>query len=333
MPYTNAQATPRSDIFALMMQANSDFNKMFIGDKIFPVKTENVKRGIYMRANLADAQLLNADAKPRESGAAYQRVNREYDTDQYDAQEYGLEAVIDDSYEEEVERFMNLEATEAMLLERSLRISYELRVAQQFTSTNFSNLGNAAFAINPAATYVKANQTGTSGLCDPAGDVDTAKLALAKNGYIANAVIMSANLFYFVRRCQLLQNQVYGVVPRQAGQRALPAEEDVARAFGVDNLFVAKAPYNTNQQGQTYAGSFIWPDTYIIVCVVQGGEYQAGGIGRTIQWSKDTTGLFTPETYRSDERRSNILRVRQHTAEKIIDPLAAVGITTSYTGS
>jgi hypothetical protein len=61
-----------------------------------------------------------------------------------------------------------------------------------------------------------------------------------------------------------------------------------------------------------------------------GGEYQAGGIGRTIQWSKDTTGLFTPETYRSDERRSNILRVRQHVAEKITDETAAELITTSF---
>jgi len=34
MPYTNAQATPRSDIAALVMQANADFNKMFIGDLI-----------------------------------------------------------------------------------------------------------------------------------------------------------------------------------------------------------------------------------------------------------------------------------------------------------
>lgn len=328
MPYTNAQATPRSDIFALMMQANTDFNKLFIGDLVFPVKTENVKRGIYMRANLANAQLLNADARARESGAAYQRVNREYDTDQYDCQEYGLEAVVDDSYEEEVDRFMNLEATEAMLLERSLRISYELRISQAFTLTNFTTA-----AVTPAASYVNANQTGTTGLCDPCGDVDKAKLALAKNGYIANSVIMSANLFYFIRRCQLLQNQVYGVVPRSAGQRALPAEEDVARAFGVDNLFIGKAPYNSNQQGQAYSGSFIWTDTYIWVGVIQGGEYQAGGAGRTIQWSKDTTGLFTPETYRSDERRSNILRVRQHTAEKVIDGLAFVAITTSYTGS
>src|ERR1700749_181213 len=175
MPYTNAQATPRSDIFALMMQANTDFNKMFIGEQAFPVKTENVKRGIYMRANLANAQLLNADAQPRESGAAYQRVNREYDVDQYDCQEYGLEAVIDDSYEEEVDRFMNLEATEAMLLERSLRISYELRVAALFNSTTTFN----TTVVTPAASYIKANQTGSTGLCDPCGDVDTAKLTLA----------------------------------------------------------------------------------------------------------------------------------------------------------
>lgn len=324
MPYTNAQATPRSDIFALMMQANTDFNKMFIGEQVFPVKTEDVKRGIYMRANLANAQLLNADAVPRESGASYQRVNREFDTDQFDCQEYGLEAVIDDSYEEEVTRFMNLEATEAMLLERSLRISYELRISNAFNTTNFTTA-----AITPVASYLKTNYA----TCDPVSDVDTAKLALAKNGYIANSVIMSANLFYFVRRCALLQNQVYGVVPRVAGQRALPAEEDVARAFGVDNLFIGKAPYNGNQQGQAYSGIFIWGDVYIWVGVIQGGEYQAGGAGRTIQWSNDTTGLFTPETYRSDERRSNILRVRQHTAEKVIDQLAFVPITTSYTGS
>jgi hypothetical protein len=63
---------------------------------------------------------------------------------------------------------------------------------------------------------------------------------------------------------------------------------------------------------------------------VQGGEYQAGGCGRTIQWDRDTTGLFTPETYRDDSRRSNILRVRQHTAEKVIDETAGILITTSF---
>jgi len=86
MPYTNAQATPRSDIYALVMQANADFNKMFIGDQVLPVKGEDVKRGIYMKAKLANGELMNGDAKPRAAGAAYDRINRVYDVDQYDTE-------------------------------------------------------------------------------------------------------------------------------------------------------------------------------------------------------------------------------------------------------
>lgn len=320
MPYTNAQATPRSDIYALVMQANADFNKMFIGDSVLPVKGEDVKRGIYMKAKLANGELMNGDAVARTNGDAYQRVNRKYDTDTFDAIEYGLESVIDDSYESEVERFMNLEATEAMLLERSLRISYERRVAAAvFNASTFT-------ATAAAVAYTEANLA-TINL--PA-DVAAAKLRLLKKGIVPNAIIMSANVFNRIQRSTLMQNQIFGVVPKAAGQFTLPGEDDVARALGVDKLYVAKAAYNSNAKGQIFSGSFIWADTYVSVCQIMGGEYQAGGIGRTIQWSKDTTGLFTPETYRSDERRSNILRVRQHVAEKITDETAAELITTSF---
>jgi hypothetical protein len=320
MPYTNSQATPRSDIYALAMQANADFNKLFIADQILPVKGEDVKRGIYMRAKLANAELLNGDAVPRATGDAYQRVNRKYDTDTFDALEYGLESVIDDAYESEVERFMNLEATEASLLMRSLQISYEVRVAAAVLNASTFTATAAAVA------YTEANLA-TINL--PA-DVAAAKLRLLKKGIVPNAVIMSANVFYRIQRSTLMQNQIFGVVPKSAGQFTLPGEDDVARALGVDKLFVAKAAYNGNNKGQTYSGAFIWSDAYISVAQVMGGEYQAGGIGRTIQWTKDTTGLFTPETYRSDERRSNVLRVRQHVAEKIIDETAAELITTSF---
>ncbi len=320
MAYTNSQATPRSDIYALAMQSNADFNKLFIGDQVFPVKGEDVKRGIYMRAKLANAELLNGDAAPRANGDAYQRVNRKYDTDTFDALEYGLEGVIDDAYESEVERFMNVEATEAALLERSLRISYEVRIA--------ATLFNASTFTATAATvaYTAANIA----TIDAVNDVDLARARMLKNGLIPNAVVMSYNVYQRIRRSALLQNQIYGVVPRGAGQKMLPGEQDVAEALGVEKLLVGKAPKNANTKGQAYNGSFIWGDTYFAVCVIEGGEYTAGGVGRTIQWTKDTTGLFTPETYRSDERRSNILRVRQHTAEKVIDETAAELITTSY---
>jgi hypothetical protein len=142
---------------------------------------------------------------------------------------------------------------------------------------------------------------------------------------------MSQNVFNRVRRSTLMQNQIYGVVPRTAGQRALPNEQDVAQALGVETLYIGKAPKNTAGKGLAFNGDFIWASTHIWVGQVSGGEYTAGGVGRTIQWSKDTTGLFTPETYRSDERRSNIMRVRQTVVEKIIDSTAGTLIATSYT--
>ena len=319
MPYTNGQATPRSDIHALVQQANADFNKLFIGDQIFPVKSEDVKRGIYMKANLANAELLNGDAVARANGDGYQRVNRKYDTDQYDAVEYGLESVIDDAYEAEVERFMNIEATEAMLLERSLRISYEARIAALLFGSTFTS-------TNSATAYTDANLA----TFDATSDIDLAKARLLKKGIIANAVIMGYDVFQRLRRSTKVQNQIYGVVPRSAGQNMLPSEDDFAKALGVDKLLVGKAPHNASNKGQAYSGSFIWGISKIAVACIAGGEYGAGGVGRTIQWSKDTTGLFTPETYRSDERRSNILRVRQHVAEKVIDETACELITTQY---
>ena len=322
MAYTNSQATPRSDIAALMQQANADLDKTLIADKIFPVYGSEVKRGIYMRALLANAELLNADAKPRESGASYNRINRKYDIDTFDCVEYGLEAPIDDSYEAEVERFMNLEATEAALLERSLRLSYEVRVAALFVTGNFP-------ATAAGVSYTETNLA----TINFAADVAAAQQRGLKNGQIFNSLVMSKPVFDTLRRSPLLQNQIYGVVPRAAGQNAMPGEEDIAHALGFENLFVAKGAKNSNAKGQTYSGSFIWPNTYVAVCSIKGGEFTAGGVGRTIQWTKDTTGLFTPETYRDDKIRSNVLRVRQNVTEKIIDATACEMITTSWSAS
>ena len=72
------------------------------------------------------------------------------------------------------------------------------------------------------------------------------------------------------------------------------------------------------------------PDTKIIVANLQGGEFTAGGVGRTLVWADDAPGGFISETFRDDARRSNVLRVRMNTAEVVIDANAAVRITTNY---
>ena len=55
----------------------------------------------------------------------------------------------------------------------------------------------------------------------------------------------------------------------------------------------------------------------------------AGGAGFTLYWNQDG-GLYTSETYRNEGRRSNMVRVRQNTAEKVVDATAGTLITTQY---
>lgn len=318
MAYTNSQATPRSDISAMVNQA-AQIDSLFIGQKVAPIYNSEVKRGAYMRARLALGELLNVDGSIRTPGGNYNRTNRSFETDTFDCLEYGLEELVDDSYSSEVSRFFDLETSLAQIIRRSLQLSHESRVASLIQD-------NATFGSTAAAVaYTEAN---LATINTPA-DVAAAKLRLLGKGCLPNAIVMSANVFERMRRSTLLQNQVFGVVPKSAGQSLLPGEQDVARALGVESLLVGRAPKNANKKGQAYSASFIWSDSYIAVLNIAGGEFTAGGAARTIVWTKDSEFL-TAETYRDDFRRSDILRVRHAVTEKVIDETSIDLIATSF---
>jgi hypothetical protein len=137
---------------------------------------------------------------------------------------------------------------------------------------------------------------------------------------------MSATLFERVRRSTKVQNQMFGVVATNSTR--LLSEQEVAQAVGVEKVLVGRAPKNTAKKGQTYSGGFVWGDTYMALAYTSGGEFAAGGFGRTILWGADSPVPFVAETYRDEARRSNVLRVRQHASEKVIDGSSIIRITT-----
>ena len=98
----------------------------------------------------------------------------------------------------------------------------------------------------------------------------------------------------------------------------------------MDKVYIGRAAINSANKNKPYSGSFIVPDTKIVVANISSGQFTAGGIGRTLVWSEDAPGGFVSESYRDEARRSNVLRVRMNTAEKVIDANAAVRITTTY---
>jgi hypothetical protein len=310
--------TIRADIAQAVFEGLSNKNNLFIGSEVMPVFSSDVRSGAYLKLNLGDSEALNDDALKIAAGAGYPRTSRRFTSDSFDAIEYGLEEVLPDSNRRDLDRFFDTEVNIAAMLLRQIQVSHEARVA----SAAFA--ANGLTAISASAAYTDANITSF----DVPGDVAQAKLELAKYGVLANTLIMSMPVFERIRRSAKVQNQFFGIVP--SDQSRLLSEGEVAAAVGVDRVLVGRAPKNTAKKGQVYSGGFIWSNTYMALANTVGGDFSGGGFGRTIVWAADSPVPFVSETYRDEARRADVLRVRQNSAEKVIDGSSIIRITTGY---
>lgn len=319
MSFISGGTTIRADISQALVEGPSDVG--LIGAEVLPLLNVPAKSGIYLKATLAGADLRNADALKRDIASEYASIARSYTSATYTTQEYGLTEYLDDSFKADLNRFFSIEASSAKFLLRQLKLSHEKRVSDLLwaSTTPFTTADQTR-----AVAYTEGNLA----TINAPADVAAAKLALAKLGYEANSCLMSANVFERIRRSTLLQNMFFGVIS-DVGPRLLD-EKQVAAGLGVERILVGRAARNTSNKNIAYSGSFIVPDAQIIVANIQGGEFTAGGVGRTLVWADDAPGGFISETYRDDARRSNVLRVRMNTAEVVIDANAGVRITTNY---
>lgn len=320
MSYIAGGSTIRADINQALIEApQADVG--LIGAELLPLQNVDAKSGTYLKVQLGGAELLSNNATARDAGSAYSRGIRSFSSANYSTDEYGLEELLDDSSVKDLSRFFSYEAETAKFLLRQLKLSHEARVNTLLFagSTPFTTADQS-----PAASYTQ----GTITDLDVARDVAAAKLALAKLGYEANCVAMNADVFALIRRSPKLQNQFFGVIS-DTGARLL-SEAEIAAALGVQKLLVGSAAINTAGKNKSYSGSFAISSAKVIVGQVAGGEFTAGGIGRTLVWSGDSAGGFVSESYRDEARRSQVLRVRMNTDEVVIDPNAAVRITTNF---
>jgi hypothetical protein len=320
MAFINGGATIRADINQALIEApQADVG--LIGAQLLPIQNVDAKAGTYLKVQLAAGELLSNNVLNRESGSSYSRGIRSFSQANYVTSEFGLEELVPDDASADLNRFFSYESETAKFLLRQLKLSHEKRVNDVVwaSSTPFTIADQS-----PAVNYTQA----LVATCDIARDVATAKLALAQYGYEANCVAMSANVFELIRRSTLLQNQFFGVISN-TGARLL-SESEIAAALGVQNLLVGRAAINTAGKNKSYSGSFVVSSAKIVVGQISGGEFTAGGMGRTLVWTGDAAGGFVSESYRDEARRSQVLRVRMNTDEVIIDPNAAVRITTNF---
>lgn len=314
--YLNSAATIRHDLNVFAEEA-SHADDYYIAQKLMPVYESDVKSGTYPKIRMAGGELLKAESTKRGPTGSYNEVGRKIETDTFDCVDRGLEERIDDSIVNDMSRYFDVEVLTTKLLTRAVMLDYEIRVADLImNSSTFT-------ATNSSVAYSEANLA----TIDFTKDLFDAKERLTRKGVVPNTVVMSDHIFNRLRRTLKLQTFLYGTIGQGTAYRLVNAQ-DVGNALGIPNVIIAAATKDTANKGQAATLTPVWGNAYIFIGYVAGGDFSAMGIGRTIVWVNDSPGMFVTESYRDEKRRGDMVRVRNHTAEKIIDATAGELITT-----
>lgn len=323
MAFYQGGTTLRADLRGVVEEAFLQ-GELYIGAKAMPPLPVPAKQGQYPVIQKNGGDLLRDETKRRAAGATYPRIQRAVTTDTYDCIEYGLETIVDDGDNENFSRFFSLESFEIRRAYQQVQLAHERRVASALFAPATFNLTTAA------VTYTSTNlATFDIGL-----DVDSAKQQIAQRGENVDnlTVVMSLNNFLRARASTKLQNRIRGTISTDAFLTL--SVEAMAEAMQVKQILIGRAQYDTTPQGAAASSlSAIWSDTYLWVGNVANAsgpeQYFSGGTGYTLFWEQDSD-IFQVESYREDQRRSEIIRARQFTAEKIVLASGAQLVVTGY---
>jgi hypothetical protein len=307
--YNNTGAVLRADL-NLVLEEASQSTSLFIGQTLAPVFGVDYKAGQYAKITRETGELMKAGGVERAPFGGYSRVTRAYTSDSYLVTERGLEEQIDDSQRKEVSRYFAVEAVAARNILRAMQLAHEIRVAELLYNSNNWNTTQAT---------VLTENSAQDGTFDFPKIILDAQNRLLKKGVAYNTLVLSQEVYNIIRRSPKLQTFLYGNMP--SGQYRLVTAQDIATSLNIQNVLIASASHDTAAKGKAPNLQPVYNPYYMWIGQVAGGEFSAGGAMRTLVWNAEG-GIFVTESYRNEELRSDIVRVRHSTSEKIIDSTA-----------
>lgn len=281
----------------------------FIAHRIYPVLEVGLAGDAIPKVTL-ESLLRNVDTT-RAPRAAYGRDNWEFTTDSYATVEHGWEEPIDDGEARKYRHYFDFEQVAASRCMDAVLRHMERRVAAAvFNATTFASYTTAV-----------TNEWDDLTNADPVEDIETAKESVwSQCGLDANALIISKPVFNNLRRCENVIDKIHS---EGAGQSILQGRVNVAllaQAFDLDYVLVAGGTENIANRGQDMSLTRIWSDEFAMICkVATTQDMREPCIGRTFHWDEDGSSIMgTYETYRDEIRRSDVVRARNQTDEKML---------------
>lgn len=309
MPNPTAATTiQRPDLGALAYEYMLDASQRgFIGFNVMPVFPVSEQSADYPVIPIES--MLKVPSTKRAKRGAYPRGDWEFETNTYSCEEYGWEEPVDDVEAALYQRFFDAEEVSTEIAVDHILRDHEKRVAAIIQDTSLAG-GSATVT----------NEWDDSANCTPKADVKTAITAMrVASGLIPNAGIMSKAVFDNV----MISNEIKTYLQYTSPHLVEGAEAQrrmLANYFGLAEILIGGGQEDTAIKGQTFSLADIWDDEYFTLARISAGgnALKEPVVGRTFLWTADSPQTAMVESYREEQTRSDIIRVRENVDEAII---------------
>lgn len=313
---TTSLATLRPDLAGSLTEFDLQANQGgFVARQVLPVMNVAKSSGSY--GIIPIEQLLQERDTARAPGSGYARGNWEFDDATYVTKEHGAEEPIDDSEREMYSDYFDAELIATARARSAVLVNAEKRAA--------AAVFNASTWNGAALTTTVGTAWATIASSTPIVDVENAVIKVYEgSGLWPNALVINRLIFRKLRNTTEVINRIQS---SGAGSptKASDITVDMLRAvFDLDYIIVAGGTRNSAIEGQSAVPGQIWGSGYAMVCkIATTNDMREPCIGRTFHWAQDGSmpdGVI--ESYREEQKRSDIVRHRHQVAEVILYPEA-----------
>lgn len=311
----------RPDLGAAVREFREGPQLGFIGLEVMPIFRTAKNSSTY--PVIPKEALLKIEDVDRAPRAAYQRGDWEYERGYYTTLEKGWEEPIDDV---ESELFGQEAPREAEMVATERAWNHIMRAQEK----RIADLVFTASATN-FATHDVSNEWDkySSASADPVGDVKDGIVAFKNQcGSPPDTLIISFDTFHDIPRCAAVQDLLKYTYPGiDLANMTAPI---LAALFGVPRVLVAGAVYDSSGKGNDASITDLWDHEYAMLCkTASGQDITEPCIGRTFLWTEDSPTNPIVETYREEQTRSDIIRVRHYVGETLIKSYNEAGTVVS----
>ena len=306
-------ATLRPELAGSLMEFDLAMNMQgFVAQQVLPVTDVSYASGTYGKIPIE--QLLDQRETARSPGAGYSRSGFTFTTESYACLENGAEEIVDDREAKMYADYFDAELVATARAYSAVMVNQERRVAAKlFNPTTYTG---ASLYLDTSIPWTQA----TYSTSEPIDDVQFALDKIYQNtGLYGNVLICNRFVYRDLKRSEQI---IDALVASGAGDRSTLRDitkAQIASALDLDDIIVAEGSRNTAAEGLAASVGQIWSSSYAMVArICKTGDIREPGLGRIFHWSEDGSVIGgAVESYREEQKRGDVIRVRHDTDEKI----------------